>query len=229
MNRTELQDALRRSGVPDDLYALPGVREPRPAVESHYLLERAPGGFAAAVFERGKRHPGRRFFVEDEACRWLYDELVFEHPAPRTLTAEEEQRAKERTAEVVREVVTLIRRSERSAQAATAPYMLAEGLIVDQFGQESGSFLYPDGTPFEQRSLPPSLLNTTDPDYPHGYHRYEVTRAFRVRTGLTAPAFGQPGGGVQFKLERTFLTDPPALLTVLRLLRNGYLRRVSAG
>jgi hypothetical protein len=54
-----------------------------------------------------------------------------------------------------------------------------------------------------------------------------VSRSFRVRAGLVAPAFEQPGGGVQFKVEATLLPEAPSLLSILWLLRNGYLRRVA--
>jgi Tuberculosis necrotizing toxin len=90
-------------------------------------------------------------------------ELVFPEHEPRVLTEEDEQRSRQRTAELIREAM------ERAEQAASttgryaAPDRLEPGLIVDHFGQESGSLLYADRTPFEQRSQPPSALNAIDP------------------------------------------------------------------
>jgi Tuberculosis necrotizing toxin len=229
LNRTEVQDALRKAGVPDDLYALPGVRDARTESESHYLLERRPGGFVVAIFERGNERFGRRFFAEDEACRWLCEQLVFDEPRPRELTADEEKQARARTETMVSDVTALVRHAEQVANAATTPYMLNAGSTVDQFGQESGTYLYPDGTPYERRSLPPSVLATSDPRFPNNYHRYEVVQPFRARAGVTAPAFGQPGGGIQFRVEPGFFTEAPALLSIRWLLRTGYLRRIASG
>jgi hypothetical protein len=223
-----LQEALRRAGVSDYLYALPGLRDPERGLESYYFLDDRSGRVVAGAFERGRERIGARFDSEDEACRWLHDELVLAADGPRKLTADEEERAKRNADRLVQEVTALVRRAGQAVQASTTVYQLDRGLIVDQFGQESGTYLYPDGTPFQQRSLPPSLLSTTDPSFPNNYHRYEIMRPFRARAGPVAPAFEQPGGGIQFKVEPEFFAERPPLLTVRWLLRAGYLRRVAA-
>jgi hypothetical protein len=228
MDRVELQESLRLAGVPDSLYALPGIREPAPALESYFFLGARTGGYVIGIFERGTERIGYRSWAEDEACRRFYDELVFTPPARPELTADEERAAGERTREIVKEVTATARGAMPRLGTSSMPYLLGEGALVDQFGQESGTYLYPDGTPLPERSLPPSVLTTTDPKFPNNYHRYEVARPFRVRAGLVAPAFEQPGGGVQFKAEPTFLPEAPALLSILWLLRTGYLRRVAA-
>lgn len=228
MNRAELQEALRRAGVPDDLYALPGIRKAERGLESYYLLEDRSGAFIVAIFERGQEHRGPAFDSEAEACQWLYDEIVFDAPPPHALAPDEEQRAKERAEVTIRDVTALVRHAEQVANATTIPYMLGEGLTVDQFGQESGTYLCPNGTPFEQRSLPPSVLSSRESKFPHNYHRYEIIRRFRVRAGVSAPAFGQPGGGIQFKAESGFFAENPRLLSIMWLLRNGYLRRIAS-
>ena len=227
MNRTELAEALHAAGIPQHLYALPGLREPEGWLDSYYLLFPTAGRWDVAVWERGQGRLGARLATEDEACRWLLGELLFAEEPPRVLTAEQEQRSRERTGALIQAAMA------RAAQAATAtgryeaPFQLDAGLLVDNFGQESGSYLYADGTPFQQRSLPPSALNTTDPAFPHGYHRYEVARPFTVRAGPVAPFFGQPGGGLQLKVEADFFPERPALATIRWLLRAGYLRRVA--
>ncbi|HEX6471196.1 MAG TPA: TNT domain-containing protein [Streptosporangiaceae bacterium] len=228
MDRVELQESLRRAGVPDFLYALPGIREPVAALESYFFLGARTGGYVIGIFERGAERIGYRSWAEDEACRRFYDELVFTPPARPPLTADEERAARQRAEEIVKEVTATARGAMPRLGTSSMPFLLGEGVVVDQFGQESGTYLYPDGTPLSERSLPPSVLTTTDPRFPHNYHRYEVARPFRVRAGLVAPAFEQPGGGVQFKAEPTFLPEAPSLLSILWLLRNGYLRRVAA-
>ncbi|GLV76969.1 TNT domain-containing protein [Streptomyces hygroscopicus] len=75
---------------------------------------------------------------------------------------------------------------------------LKAGQRVDLFGSGFGHFLAPAGTPYAERALPPSNLDTYDPAYPHGYHLYEVTQPFLVEAGPIRPWFGQPGGGIQY-------------------------------
>jgi Tuberculosis necrotizing toxin/Protein of unknown function, DUF600 len=212
---------------PDRLYALPGLRDPEGWLDSYYLLIANAGSWEVGVFERGGGRLGARFTTEDEACRWLLGELVFPEREPRLLSAEDEQRSRQRTEALIRAAMARADQAAATTGRHAAPYQLDPGLIVDHFGQESGSFLYADRTPFAQRSLPPSALNTTDPAFPYGYHRYEVMRPFTVHAGRTAPAFGQPGGGLQLKVEAEFLPERPPLATIRWLLRAGYLRRVA--
>ncbi|WP_413800409.1 TNT domain-containing protein [Streptomyces iranensis] len=75
---------------------------------------------------------------------------------------------------------------------------LRVGQKVDLFGSGFGHFLAPAGTPYSERALPPSNLNTLDPAYPYGYHLYEVTEPFLVEGGPIRPWFGQPGFGLQY-------------------------------
>ena len=56
-----------------------------------------------------------------------------------------------------------------------------------------GSFVSPKGTPFGQRSLPPDSASAP-------YRQYEVVGDLEVRGGITAPWFGQSGGGIQYEL-----------------------------
>ncbi|WP_431772063.1 TNT domain-containing protein [Streptomyces cucumeris] len=90
---------------------------------------------------------------------------------------------------------------------------LRTGQKVDLFGSGFGHFLAPAGTPYTERALPPSNLNTLDPNYPFGYHLYKVTKPFVVEAGPIRSWFGQPGGGLQY------LTGP----TVAQLVAAGNL------
>ncbi|KAJ7189464.1 hypothetical protein GGX14DRAFT_609302 [Mycena pura] len=69
------------------------------------------------------------------------------------------------------------------------------GVLLDYFGFEGGSFLAPAFTPYGQRSLPPSSLNTPDGRVMRtaNYFVYRVLNKFIVLTGTTAPWFEQPG------------------------------------
>lgn len=102
---------------------------------------------------------------------------------------------------------------------------LRAGLMADRFGSPFGGFLAPGGTSYGARALPPDSLNTRadDPTHLCNYHLYRVTRAFDVDAGPIAPAFQQPGGGLQYVLVGAYVPQAPALLNVRWLLDNGYL------
>lgn len=223
-----LQDGLRRAGIPDALYALPGIHPPRRGLESYYFLSNRSGQYAVGVFERGEERIGRSFTGADQACRWMYDQVVFPDAPPQRLPAARAVAAKDATRSAVARVRGIVQ-AEPGGTTSTTIYDLPAGVLVDQFGQESGSYLYPDGTPFKERSLPPSTLSTTDRRFPYNYHRYLVTKTFRVRAGVAAPAFGQPGGALQFHAEPGLIGEAPDLVTLRWLLRAGYLERIAGG
>ena len=69
------------------------------------------------------------------------------------------------------------------------------GDIVDRYGPETGYFLSPEGVPIEMRSLKPGTAFGE-------HHKYLVRKPFSVDSGLAAPWFCQPGGGVQYQCDR---------------------------
>ena len=97
--------------------------------------------------------------------------------------------------------------------------ILEVGTQVDRFGSESRTYVSAADAPFDQRSLPPSSLNTA-PDglFPYGYHVYIIKKALTVEGGPIAPWFGQPGLGAQFNIGKTG--------NVLKLIELGYLERL---
>lgn len=104
---------------------------------------------------------------------------------------------------------------------------LYPGQLIDRFGNEFGRFMASAGTLFVERALPPDSLNTlpTDPGHICNYHLYRVTKQFDVDGGVTAPAFAQPGGGLQYTLNAAYLTNPQFPLIPF-LVNNGFLQRV---
>lgn len=95
---------------------------------------------------------------------------------------------------------------------------MSKGTRLDRFGSEEGSYLAPHATPFSMRAIPPQSMSVVEgSDMPAlNYHEYVVEHDLEVLEGPTAPAFGQPGQGQQFK------TDLP----VKELVNKGILRRV---
>ena len=104
--------------------------------------------------------------------------------------------------------------------------ILEVGTLVDRFGSENGTFVSAADAPYDQRSLPPSSLNTVPDDkdhpYPYGYHIYTVVKELAVEGGPIAPWFGQPGLGAQFKLAAIENNT----VNILQLIELGYLERL---
>lgn len=85
------------------------------------------------------------------------------------------------------------------------------GTELDRFGTPEGRVLSAAGTPFVQRSLPPQAAD-------EGYRRYRVEKDLPVHRTISAPWFGQPGGGSRYRT-----TYPVADLVAL-----GYLTEITA-
>ncbi|GLY52896.1 TNT domain-containing protein [Lentzea sp. NBRC 102530] len=85
------------------------------------------------------------------------------------------------------------------------------GTELDRFGTPEGRVLSAAGTPFAQRSLPPQAAA-------EGYRCYRVEKDLPVHRTISAPWFGQPGGGSRYRT-----TYPVADLVAL-----GYLTEITA-
>ncbi|MEV5574148.1 TNT domain-containing protein [Spirillospora sp. NPDC052269] len=103
---------------------------------------------------------------------------------------------------------------------------LRVNLRVDRFGSEYGGFLAPYGTRYALRSIPPQSLDNTQDPASCNWRAYRVLRAFKVEAGPIAPAFAQPGHGVQYMLDGALVSGAPTRLNVLWLVNNGYLARL---
>lgn len=86
---------------------------------------------------------------------------------------------------------------------------LQPGTRVDRYGSEYGTFVCPEGIPYERRSLAPG--SETKP-----YNVYEVKQPIEVLSGEIAPWFDQPGGGVQYVFDKSIreLIDAGVLVKV---------------
>jgi hypothetical protein len=90
-------------------------------------------------------------------------------------------------------------------QAKHKEITLPVGTLIDRYGcPESGFFLSPYDTPYAERALPLSSLNTYEhcrngeDDTDYSYHLYKVTQPLKVDSGKIRGWFGQPGGGEQY-------------------------------
>jgi uncharacterized protein YukE len=113
--------------------------------------------------------------------------------------------------------------------APVVPKSFAPGDVIDRFGPESGNFVSPEGTPWAERSLPATSLVQSGGG--SAYHAYEVTSKWatdpppvEVTQSKVAPAFGQPGGGIQYQFEAA--PGSGVKMSVGWLLDHGYLVEV---
>jgi filamentous hemagglutinin len=86
---------------------------------------------------------------------------------------------------------------------------------LDRYGSRYGEYLSPVNTPLEQRALPPG--KQADP-----YEQYAVLKPFTVVEEKIAPAFSQPGGGMQMRAKITEV--PNRFATIEDLIWHGYLK-----
>jgi hypothetical protein len=70
-------------------------------------------------------------------------------------------------------------------------------LPLDRIGALDGVHVYPIGTPFEHRSLPPNALRPEN-----DVHQFLTMAAVRVWAAIIPPWFGRPGGGIRFTLQQ---------------------------
>lgn len=103
----------------------------------------------------------------------------------------------------------------RVSFADMTAFRAAYGDTVDRFGGSGGAYLSPEGVVFEHRALPGSNLNS-------GYHVFrladELPEGVRIEVSEVAPAFGQPGGGIQLQ----FVHETDGVLSVEQLLSSDY-------
>ncbi|MFN8040837.1 MAG: TNT domain-containing protein [Acidimicrobiales bacterium] len=105
--------------------------------------------------------------------------------------------------------------------------VLTTGQVVDLFGSGRGQFLAPFNTPYAQRALPPTNLDTFDDHYPYNFHEYVVLKPFEVEAGPIADWFGQPGLGTQYFTDKTVAPGLPANPHVNNLVDAGYLAQIT--
>jgi hypothetical protein len=107
---------------------------------------------------------------------------------------------------------------DTSGEPTISNLTLPVGTFLDRFGSEYGSYMSPAGTPYAQRSLPPTNLDAEPGSkYPYNYRVYMVSRSLHVEGGLIAGWFEQQGFGVQSLVP----------MSVGRLVENGYLTRIN--
>ena len=86
---------------------------------------------------------------------------------------------------------------------------LNPGARIDRYGYEGGSFVSPEGVPYNARSLAPGTEFKP-------YNVYEVVKPIDALGGKVAPWLDEAGGGIQYKLNQP----------IDKLLEGGYIKKV---
>ena len=71
---------------------------------------------------------------------------------------------------------------------------LPVGTVIDRYGNPKGRYVSPYETPIDYSSLIMAKMSGE-------YHVYEVVTAISAEESFIAPWFGQPGGGIQYRLK----------------------------
>ena len=100
---------------------------------------------------------------------------------------------------------------------------LSPGDKIDRFGSDYGHFFGNIGESKEMRAMSPNS------DFKN-YSQYEILMDLPVLKGKIAPWFDQPGGGIQFKLDPSFVEQIKAIPSdetaiIKKLIELGYLRK----
>jgi hypothetical protein len=189
---TELREALDRNGVPRAAVALPGD-PPGPVFEGVLEVVRyAPSHYALRVTDYGQHHLLGEFRSERQACLALWSYLT--SPMPPAMRISRHELA-QRSAAAQHSYVDLHARL-RNVGPGGILTNLAAGVPYDRFGGVDGLYFFALGTPWEQRSLPPSA-NAPGATFV----TFVALRPVEIQAEIVPPWFGQPGGGIRFHVE----------------------------
>nr|WP_276611969.1 TNT domain-containing protein [Kineococcus vitellinus] len=163
---------------------------PRVSAGPWVLLPSSDGSATIGAFDRGVFSAYAR--ARDEAeLRTVVTKLLTPQPAARPVSAGQLQRWKEAAQQVTAELTERV-----AAGESVTVTELPAGLALDHIGHDSGHTLFLLGTPFGQRSAPPTDLRLPRTGY-------LLKKRLPPQTGLSPvqPWFGQRGGGLLVSLD----------------------------
>lgn len=118
---------------------------------------------------------------------------------------------------------------EEAVAGTTRRVPLDEVPALDRIGGGDGTYFGREGDPFGSRALPPDRLN-----FPHNNWSVDVDHpdlrsgAVYLRESEVAPAFGQPGGGMQYEFVRVGEDGTETVLNQDQLDHAGLIERAGA-
>lgn len=90
--------------------------------------------------------------------------------------------------------------------------VLKRNTYIDRYGYNGGYFAAPIDTPYEERSLPPGTKDSRP------YKVFKVLKKLKAEAGKIAAAFGEKGGGIQYKFGKP----------ISELISKGFLEELSS-
>jgi hypothetical protein len=190
--QSRLETVLQNADLPPDSVVLAGPPEPGtpPPPEGPWLMLPFGEQYVVGGMSRGAFRAYETLWSFEDALR-LAVRLCRTSGVQRPVDDGEGdlQPRGEATADGIRS-----RAAGRGGRPGTAE--VSAGAVLDLVGPETAHHLFALGTPFPQRSQPPT-------DVGREYHRYEVLQPpVEAEEGVAAPWFGQPGGGAMVVLGR---------------------------
>ena len=153
------------------------------------------GAWDAVVEDGGQTEILARAPSEEQALQYAVQRLTGQPPRRREVDGGLIDRGRATMRGLVDGVTSAASESPGTVVRTT----LWDGAVVDRFGTLDGFLVWPEGTPYAARSLPPDAL---DDDFPQlGRLVLGCATEIPVLARVTAPWFGQPGGGVVLRLE----------------------------
>lgn len=206
----QLRAGLDRFGHPRGGVVLPGEGAEEAFEGTVEVVRYGPRHYGLQVADYGQHALIGEFYTERAACDAAWQYLTAPMPPALPVTAAE---LHDRLAAAQRSLAEL---TARVAAAGVGGMItnLATGLPYDRLGTVDGLYFFLWGTPWDQRSLPPTAWG------PGAAQVVLIaTQPVEVQAEITPAWFEQPGGAVRFHVE------PPAH-GVRDLVRAGVLRPV---
>ncbi|WP_221584813.1 TNT domain-containing protein [Microbacterium sp. G2-8] len=189
-----LRDELSRRRIPAAAVSLPG--DDAPAMEGALRLRPsdAQSEWLFETVDYGTAFPLGSAATEDEAAQLLLDYVDRPLPDVAVFAASDIDQA----------VGAATTHWSDLRSRATDGSLLIEvpaGVVLDRVGALDGTMLFPYGTSYEARSLPPFGALPVGSDR----HAFVTRGTVRVRVEVVQPWFGQPGGGLRCTIAHDFV------------------------
>ncbi|WP_043347498.1 TNT domain-containing protein [Beutenbergia cavernae] len=189
-----LRTRLDASGYPPSGVILLGEKPETPPVEGAMeVRQTGPHRFAAGTRDYGVFEQYFEGTTEKQACDWLWDYLV-RPVAPATVVPAHD--LQQRAAGYQHAYAGVYAQLQQMGQGATVT-TLQPGVALDRLGAIDGVYLFPWGTPYENRSLPPSAVTGDARLY-----QFVTAVPLHVEAEIVPPWFGRPGGALRFRIAQ---------------------------
>ena len=193
LSQEALRQALADAGLPEDAAVVGQSPDPgsRPPPNGVWAIVPFGSQFVVGAAARNKFVPYESLWSFDDAVR-LVVRLLTERPAVGCMPVD--RHAVKMRGEAVAKAIKERLRAHGGGSAAT---QVGPRDVLDCVDPDTAHHLYALGTPFSNRSQPPTDLNNPR-------HLYEVLKPLpeTCQEGVAAPWFGQPGGGAMVVLDR---------------------------